>query len=410
MTEDLLRVTILGQGYVGLPIAVSAAEAGYLVSGFDIDLQKINQLKNGISDSPDITSKKLIDLQINNVLEFSSDILANRDSKIYIIAVPTPLDQLKNPELKYLISACEILAKVIKPGDLVINESTSFIGTLRDLIKPTIEKLAGINDIDFATAPERIDPGNHAWGVKNTPRVLSGITEQATNRAKEFYARFCSSIHVVSRPEVAEAAKLLENSFRQVNIALVNELSEIVKSYNVSANEVISAAATKPFGFMPFYPGIGVGGHCIPIDPTYLIHSAKEVGVEAQLISLANKINLSRAEKVVNQIKKTFGGQLEGKVIQVAGITYKENVPDLRQSPALKLIQELEKNGASVTWCDPVIQIYKGNKSQPLSSQIDLGLIVTPHDMFDFSIWKNSNTHVLDLTANSKNYGWPKFL
>jgi UDP-N-acetyl-D-glucosamine dehydrogenase len=214
----------------------------------------------------------------------------------------------------------------------------------------------------------------------------------------------------VTKPEVAEAAKLLENSFRQVNIALVNELSEIVKAYKISANETISAAATKPFGFMPFYPSIGVGGHCIPIDPSYLIYSAKQVGLEAEIITLANEINLSRPEKVVKLIKGTLHGDLERKVIQVAGITYKPNISDLRESPALKLIKELEKNGANVIWFDPFIQIFEGKKSQPLSSQIDLGLIVTPHDNIDFSVWRKSNTQVLDLTANSKNYGWPKFL
>ena len=405
-----MNVTVIGQGYVGLPIAISAAEAGYIVGGFDIDLDKINQLKNGSSDSPEVTSKKLIDLQLQNRLKFSSDIFDHKASTIFVIAVPTPLDQKGNPELKYLISACEILAKIVKPGDLVINESTSFIGTLRDLIKPTIEKLSGIKNLDYVAAPERIDPGNLTWGVQNTPRVLAGITDIATNRAADFYGKFCNSIHLVTKPEVAEAAKLLENSFRQVNIALVNELSEIVKAYKVSANETISAAATKPFGFMPFYPSIGVGGHCIPIDPSYLIYSAKQVGLEAEIITLANEINLSRPEKVVKLIKGALDGDLERKVIQVAGITYKPNISDLRESPALKLIKELEKNGANVIWFDPFIQIFEGKKSQPLSSQIDLGLIVTPHDNIDFSIWRKSNTQVLDLTANSKNYGWPKFL
>ena len=405
-----MNVTVIGQGYVGLPIAISAAEAGYIVGGFDIDLDKINQLKNGSSDSPEVTSKKLIDLQLQSRLKFSADIFDHKASTIFVIAVPTPLDQKRNPELKYLISACEILAKIVKPGDLVINESTSFIGTLRDLIKPTIEKLSGIKNLDYAAAPERIDPGNPTWGVQNTPRVLAGITDIATSRAADFYGKFCNSIHLVTKPEVAEAAKLLENSFRQVNIALVNELSEIVKAYKISANETISAAATKPFGFMPFYPSIGVGGHCIPIDPSYLIYSAKQVGLEAEIITLANEINLSRPEKVVKLIKGKFHGDLERKVIQVAGITYKPNISDLRESPALKLIKELEKNGANVIWFDPFIQIFEGKKSQPLSSQIDLGLIVTPHDNIDFSVWRKSNTQVLDLTANSKNYGWPKFL
>lgn len=410
MRPDPLRVTVIGQGYVGLPISIAAAEAGFFVSGFDIDIEKINKLRQGISELPDVTVKKIIDLQKKNILKFSSEIVDQKKSTIYVIAVPTPLDRYKKPELNYLINACEMLARIVKPGDLIINESTSFIGTLRNLIKPTIEKLSGITDIDYAAAPERMDPGNHAWGIMNTPRVISGLSEEATRRAVDFYRKFCNSINLVTMPEVAEAAKLLENSFRQVNIALVNELSDILKAYNVTANEVISAASTKPFGFMPFYPSIGVGGHCIPIDPSYLIYSAEVVGLEAKIITEANKVNLARPEKVVNLIKFEFGGQLKGRLIQIAGITYKPNIPDLRESPALNLMRELEKNGANVIWCDPVIQTFEGKVSHPLSTEIDLGLVVTPHDIIDFEIWRKSNTRVFDLTANSNNYGWPKYL
>jgi len=410
MRLDPLRVTVIGQGYVGLPISIAAAEAGFIVGGFDIDIEKINKLRQGISELPGVNVNKIIDLQKKNILQFSSEIVDHKKSTIYVIAVPTPLDRNKNPELKYLISACEMLASIIKPGDLIINESTSFIGTLRNLIKPTIEKLSGISNIDYAVAPERIDPGNHAWEIKNTPRIISGISKEATHRAVDFYRKFCNSVNLVTKPEVAEAAKLLENSFRLVNIALVNELSDILKAYNVTANEVISAASTKPFGFMPFYPSIGVGGHCIPIDPSYLIYSATVVGLEAKIITEANRVNLSRPEKVVNLIKFELGGKLEGRLIQLAGITYKPNIPDLRESPALNLIRELEKNGANIIWCDPVIQTFEGKASHPLSTDIDLGLIVTPHDSIDFAIWRKSNTRVIDLTANSDYYGWSKYL
>jgi UDP-N-acetyl-D-glucosamine dehydrogenase len=404
-----MEVSVIGQGYVGLPIAISAAESGFKVGGFDIDVEKINNLKNGISDSPEVTSEILNKLQSQNMIMFSENIDDHKNSKIYVIAVPTPLDNNHQPDLHYLINACEILSKIVKPGDLIINESTSFIGTLRDLISPTIVKLSGIKEIEFAVAPERIDPGNVNWNVKNTPRVLSGITDEATKRALDFYRNFCDVVLTVSRPEVAEAAKLFENTFRQVNIALVNQFSDIAHKFNFSAHETITAAATKPFGFMPFFPSIGVGGHCIPVDPSYLAYSAIQVGIEPSFINSANEINLLRPNKVVEMIKKELNQSLKGKKIQIAGITYKPNIPDLRESPAIPLIKELELNGAYVTWYDPYVDVQDSRQSSSLMAEIDLGLIVTPHNKIDFSAWKNSKIRVLDFSANSINYGWPKY-
>jgi len=309
-----------------------------------------------------------------------------------------------------LTSACKLIAGVLVDQSLVINESTSYIGTLRNLIKPTIESLSLAKNISYAVAPERIDPGNTKWGMHNTPRIISGLDDLSTMQAVNFYSKFAGQIHTVSKPEVAEAAKLFENTFRQVNIALVNELSMVANVMDFSTHETIEAAATKPFGFMPFFPSIGVGGHCIPVDPSYLAFSAKNAGVEAKFINLANEVNSSMPTVVRGRIKSYLNGDLNGKRIQIAGITYKPNISDLRESPALDLIKELKIAGAVVSWHDPFVKVYDDQQSVALTSEIDLGLIVTPHSQIDFSIWEKANVKVLDLSANSKNYGWPKFL
>lgn len=405
-----MRITVVGQGYVGLPISVCAAEAGHTVFGFDIDKEKISKLQLGISNSPEVSTEKILDLQLQNKINFSSSIKDTSGSTIYIIAVPTPLDSEHKPDLSFLTSACGLIAQVIGPKSLIINESTSYIGTLRNLIKPIVDKQSGLTDLNYAVAPERIDPGNKFWSVKNTPRNIAGLTTTATQQSADFYRSFCDSVNVVSSPEVAECSKLFENTFRQVNIALVNELSEVANKLNFSTHEAIMAAATKPFGFMPFYPSVGVGGHCIPVDPSYLSYSAEIAGVDAKFIKLANQVNSAMPKIVKERIKEYFDGDLGGKRIQIAGISYKPDISDLRESPALDLINELESAGAIVTWHDPFVKEYKGKQSIPLSSEIDLGLIVTPHSQIDFNLWKKINMKVLDISANSNNYGWPKFL
>ena len=403
-------VIVVGQGYVGLPLAVNAAKSGYKVYGFDISKEKIEQLKNGLSNSPDIKKSDLLRLQKKEKIEFTATIPKLNRKSIIVIAVPTPLDANRKPDLSMLINACELVAAVIVNKSLVINESTSYIGTLRDLIKPRIDNLSSAQDIMYAVAPERIDPGNTKWGMKNTPRVIAGLDNMATQMAVKFYSKFCNQIYIASKPEVAEAAKLFENTFRQVNIALVNELSIVADVMDFSTHETIEAADTKPFGFMPFFPSIGVGGHCIPVDPSYLAFSAENAGVEAKFINLANKVNSSMPALVTGRIKSHLNGDLKGKRIQIAGITYKPNISDLRESPALNLIKELKIAGAVVTWHDPFVKFYEGQQSEALTSEVDLGLIVTPHSQIDFSIWKNANVKVLDLSANSNDYGWPKFL
>ena len=405
-----MDLIVIGQGYVGLPLAIRAAEAGYKVTGFDLDEDKINKLKAGYTTSPDVPSEQIIRLQSQNKIEFTYKLSNINQPAIFVIAVPTPLNPKHEPDLSMLKNACNIVAKVVKDGSLIINESTSYIGTLRNLIKPTIDTISDLKNLMYATAPERIDPGNKVWDMSNTPRLISGLTNESTQKALDFYRKFCKELKKVSKPEVAEAAKLFENTFRQVNIALVNEFSTIADKLDFSTHEAISAAGTKPYGFMPFFPSIGVGGHCIPVDPIYLSYSAETVGLETNFINLADKINLSMAKNVAKRIEVKMGGDLTGKRIQIAGIAYKAGVSDMRESPAVQLMKEIKDLGAILSWHDPLVKRFSDEISIPLDPTINLGLIVTPHEEIDFSVWLDAKTNVLDLSASPKNYGWPKFL
>jgi UDP-N-acetyl-D-glucosamine dehydrogenase len=405
-----MNLVVIGLGYVGLPLAISAAKSGHTVYGYDLNQEKVSELQSGKSFLAEVTKLELLALQAEGRIHFISELVKLDEKSIFVIAVPTPLDSNKSPDVTMLKEAINSIANVVVDDCLIINESTSYIGTLRNLIKPLIDTKSKLRNLKYAVAPERIDPGNKKWFIKNTPRLVSGITEEAKKEAISFYESFCDEICEVSLPEVAEAAKLFENTFRQVNIALVNEFSEIANKLNFSSHEAIVAAATKPFGFMPFYPSVGVGGHCIPVDPSYLSYSAKMVGAEAKLIDFANQINSSMPVVIVERVKDYLGGSLIGKRVQIAGITYKPDTSDLRESPALDLIHELRAAGALVSWHDPFVSTYEGQRGEILNSEIDLGLIVTPHSQIDLNVWKNANVMVLDLSANANHYGWPKFL
>lgn len=409
MINSNLKVSIIGQGYVGQTLAVGAANSGFSVVGFDVNKELISNLAKGNSFVPGVSREIL-----NTIIKSRSYLPTENpelmdNSQIIVIAVPTPIDKDRNPDLTFVVKACESISKYVKSPALIISESTSYPGTLRNLIKPTIEKNSKVK-FEYAVAPERVDPGNEKWNLKNTTRVISGLTESATKNAVSFYANFCESIYQASSPEVAEAAKLLENTFRQVNIALVNEFSSIMSNSGISANDVVEAAASKPFGFMRFVPSIGVGGHCIPVDPEYLTYFAKSKGVNSPLTSTANKINLERPAQVVDLIEKHLASGLKGKRLQVVGIAYKSGVLDIRESPAIELILELRKTGAVVSWHDPVVNEWQGEKTTPLDPTVDLGLVLTPHREIDFSIWKNSNTRVFDLSVSSTDLGWPRIL
>ena len=279
-----MRVAIIGQGYVGLTISVSAASAGHSIVGFDINQGLVDLLNSGKSRIEGISDSQLAGFVSSGLFTASAEPSVLEGSDVIVIAVPTPLDTDRNPDLSYVHAAADLINECVLTPALIINESTSYPGTLR---KEIAARITGAEHF-FASSPERVDPGNTQWGTKNTPRLIGGLTPAAVAKAKEFYGSFCDSIIEVSSPEVAEAAKIFENTFRQVNIALVNEFAQISDALGISSREVIEAAATKPYGFMPFNPGPGVGGHCIPVDPSYLAHVANQVGVPATFIKRAN--------------------------------------------------------------------------------------------------------------------------
>jgi UDP-N-acetyl-D-glucosamine dehydrogenase len=394
------RVGVIGQGYVGLALAIKIAKVGHDVIGFDNNKELINSLSNGCSHIKDISNSDLKAVIESGTYEPVDDPEKLSSSQIIIIAVPTPLNDSGMPDLQYVKSAVQIISSVFSKEILIINESTSYPGTLRIEIAEEISKISGISH-KYAAAPERIDPGNKKWSIDNTPRVISGLTKEATQEAVDFYRSFTNSVTEVSTPEVAEMAKLVENSFRQVNIAFVNELSKIANSMGLDIDEVLDAANTKPHGFMRFKPGAGVGGHCIPIDPIYLNYSAKKINLESSLILASDKINSAMPSYIVSRIKKDHDNNLIGKKIIVIGIAYKPDTSDVRESPSLKIIQLLRSEGAIVSWHDEVVKNLKAEKSADIQPS-EIAIVVTRHTNLDVSqILKVP--YVFDCTNTVKN-------
>jgi UDP-N-acetyl-D-glucosamine dehydrogenase len=379
--NQIMKIAIIGQGYVGSSIATFAAAAGHKVIGFDTN--------------PSIFSG----LKISGDYQGTSDATLLADAEIVVIAVPTPLDESRKPDLSAVNAACKTIIENVKKPVLVVNESTSYPGTLRTEIAAVIEKASGLGHM-YASSPERVDPGNKKWTQKNTPRLLAGLTREATALARKFYSSFCDEIIEVSNPEVAEAAKLFENTFRQVNIALVNEFTQISDALEIPTREVLDAAATKPFGFMSFQPGPGVGGHCIPVDPSYLAYVAENVGVPAEFIKRANQVNLGMPAYVISRVVKDVGS-LMGKKVVVVGISYKANISDTREAPAAVIVDELKKLGAEVSWHDPVVGTWNGQNSCELKG-FDLAIVVTMHEVVSESAIKASAPYVFDCTGSIK--------
>ncbi len=389
-----MRVAIIGQGYVGLTIAVGAASAGHKVFGFDVNDSLVSQLNSGNSHIEGISNSKLQEFISKGFFTASSDPTVLGGADVIVIAVPTPLDETRNPDLSYVHAAAALIDNNVKSPALIINESTSYPGTLR---KEIAARITGIEHL-YASSPERVDPGNNEWGTKNTPRLIGGLTPDAVVKAKEFYSTFCDSIIEVSSPEVAEAAKIFENTFRQVNIALVNEFAQIADALGISGREVLDAAATKPYGFMEFNPGPGVGGHCIPVDPSYLAHVANEVGVPATFIKRANEVNLAMPEYVVKRVVAGAGGSIKGKKIVVVGVSYKSNVADTRETPAAAVIDLLRGQGAMVTWHDELVGNWRGESSSPIAGA-DVAVLVTKHNGIDVAAIKACG-YVFDCTGS----------
>lgn len=374
-----MKIAIIGQGYVGLPIALHAARAGFDVIGFDIDKEVVKSLNSGFSHINDILNSDLLRLLETKKYMASFDPKVLQDVELIVIAVPTPLDAGRNPDLSFLDSACRMLGANLTQKTLIINESTSYPGTLRNFIANRIDSISKIKHL-YAISPERVDPGNTSWSISNTPRLVSGLDPEATKKAISFYSHFCSEVVEVSSPEVAEAAKLFENTFRQVNIGLVNEFALISRSLGLSVREILDACATKPYGFMRFNPGLGVGGHCIPVDPTYLSFASEKVGAKTEFIDLANRINLNMPSKIIDLISKELKISWKSSRILVCGISYKSDISDIRESPSIELIKQLRSLGAHVDWYDPEVINWNGEKSVELPKiGYDLAILAIAH-------------------------------
>ena len=393
-----MKVAIIGQGYVGLTLSVFAAKANEVI-GYDRNSSLVENLNSGKSHIEGVDGEILKKLIAQGKFKATSSSADITGSDIVLIAVPTPLDSSRKPDLSYIDSACKVIGENLDSAALIINESTSYPGTIRNYIKPAIEKYSKAKLAhEFAISPERVDPGRVEWNQKNTPRLFAGLTPEATRRTREFYATFCDNLVEVSSPEVAEAAKLFENTFRQVNVALVNELAQISHALGIDVRETLNAANTKPYGFMKFTPSAGVGGHCIPVDPSYLAHLALENGVRATFIERANEVNLEMPTYIARRVASDNGGSLKGKKVLVVGVAYKPNVADTRETPAEHLIDALNDMGAVVTWNDEVVGSWRGQSSSALSGA-DIAIVVTKHGVVSSEAILKAAPYVFDTTG-----------
>ena len=385
-----MSVVVFGQGYVGLPLALAAVKSGFRVTGLDNNAERVFQITEGISPVEDITNEQLSTAFKSENFRVTTDPTFDSDVKVICICVPTPLDSNHKPDLTALDKAVTTAGKSLKPGMLVIVESTISPGTTRNMLLPILIKTSGLSEKEFhlAYSPERIDPLNKEWNIKNTPKLVAGLTDQAAKLAQEFYAKFIDQVVICPTVEVAETAKLLENSYRLVNISFINEISMFCQKIGVDINEVVKAASTKPYGFMPFYPSVGVGGHCIPVDPIYLSDAAKSAGAASRFIDLADEINQAMPSYFVERAKQIIGG-VKSKKILIIGLSYKPNVADVRESPVISLIEQLQKAGAEVSWHDELVKSWNGQESTPISAGFDLAIIATPHDYLELSALKD---------------------
>jgi UDP-N-acetyl-D-glucosamine dehydrogenase len=392
------RLGVIGLGYVGLPLAVEFARAGFPVVGFDVDERKVADINACRSYIPDVATEHLADVVRRGLLKATSDPRALADVDILDICVPTPLRKTRDPDLTYVVQAVETVAKVLRKGQLIVLESTTYPGTTTEVVQPALEAAGFEAGTDFylAFSPERVDPGNPQYHTKNIPKVVGGINEASTRVAVAFYGSVIDTVIPVSSPSVAETVKLLENTFRAVNIGLVNELALMCHRMGIDVWEVIDAAKTKPFGFMPFYPGPGLGGHCIPIDPYYLSWKARQYNFEARFIELAGNVNGAMPEFVLQLVMDALNSQskaLRGSRVHVMGVAYKRDVNDLRESPALEVLEMLAHRGARVSYTDPYVPELK-HASLELTSVpeerahvgVDCAVIITDHKVFDYRV------------------------
>jgi len=414
-------IGIIGLGYVGLPLAVESAKSGYRVIGFDVQEGKINMINNGINYISDVIDSELKELVLNGKLKATTDFEFIKEVDIVMICVPTPLDKYQQPDISYVKISTEAIGKYLHTQMLVILESTTYPGTTEELVLPTLEEKSGLvceEDFYLAFSPERVDPGNLKYKTCNTSKVVGGVGKDSTKIAAEFYRSVLESeVFEVSSPKIAEMEKILENTYRNINIGLINEMAIICNKMNIDIWEVIEAAKTKPYGFQAFYPGPGLGGHCIPLDPYYLTWKAREYDYHTRLIELSGEINnympqyiLERSSKILNKFQKA----LNKSVILILGIAYKNDIDDYRESPALKVIENFKNEGAEVKFYDPYISAYryKGKEyegvelTRKVLNDADLVVIITAHKLYDYNFIQENSKFIFDTrnaTAHVKN-------
>jgi UDP-N-acetyl-D-glucosamine dehydrogenase len=395
-------LAIIGQGYVGLPLAMAAVDAGWSVIGIEKSASRVDQLNSGSSPVEDISDSRLaaaITLKkyvaSNNPADVSS-------ASVITICVPTPLNQSREPDLELLESATKDVAPFLADGSLLVSESTSYPGTLREVIIPLVNRLKPSSTLNlfFASAPERVNPGDLVWDQKNTPRLVGGIDKESQKRALAFYNSICDSVVATSTPEIAEAAKILENTFRLVNIAMINEFTQLCSAQGINVHEVINAAGTKPYGFMPFRPGVGIGGHCIPVDPLYLTWWARKGGQVASLVErsdeIANQMPIYVAERAL-ALANGSNGSLK---VLIMGVAYKPGVGDVRETPASALRAALVARGAEVAWVDPLVPLWEGTKPVDEGWDCDVAIVATNQPGLNVKSMLNRGIPVLDCTNN----------
>ncbi|MDD2866702.1 MAG: nucleotide sugar dehydrogenase [Candidatus Omnitrophica bacterium] len=394
--ERKIRSAVIGLGYVGLPLAVEFARAGIKVVGIDLDASKVDAIRRKKSYIRDVSSSEVADLVSRGLLSATTAYSALSGVDTVNICVPTPLRKTKEPDISYIVQSAEEIARYLKKGQLIILESTTYPGTTEEVLLPMFEAkgLKAGRDFYLAFSPERVDPGNRKYQTKNIPKVVGGVTPACTAAAKVLYEQAVDTVYPVSSTRVAETVKLLENTFRSVNIGLVNELALMCHKMNINVWEVIDAAKTKPFGFMAFYPGPGLGGHCIPIDPLYLSWKARVYGFEARFIELAAQVNGAMPEYVVTKVADALnahGKSTKGARILILGVAYKKNVGDYRESPAFDVMEELLDKGAKVTYSDPYVPSFENRQLKMKSVRLapamlkkaDCVVMITDHDCFD---------------------------
>lgn len=414
-----LTVGVCGLGYVGLPLAVEKAKAGFKTIGFDVQKEKVDMVNEGHNYIGDVVDNELSDLVKEGMLSATTDFSFVKDVDFIAICVPTPLDEHQEPDISYVKSSAEEISKYLKKGAIVVLESSTYPGTTEELLKPILEKGSGLvcgTDFYLGFSPERVDPGNAHFNTKNTPKVVGGIGKDATEVIAAVYRTVLEGdIHEVSSPAVAEMEKILENTYRNINIGLVNELAMLCEKMGISIWEVIDAAKTKPFGFQAFYPGPGLGGHCIPLDPYYLTWKAREYGFHTSMIENSMIINDKMPEYCVERCYKVLNKQgvaMSKSKILVLGVAYKNDIDDYRESPALKLIDLLKKENASVDFYDPYIPTYKykGNEytgipyiNAEVLQSYDLVVIATAHKSYDLDMIVNNSKSIFDTRNCLKN-------